>query len=269
MTFQSTNGQGNLPANVSSLSALLYESYQRYVDLLAGGAVRDVDVGGVFHASAVGHPCQRYVAYHVQGFPPLWPLDVNDRFTEGRLHDAILKEVFNQSKLPVLPAKSITRTYTAEEGTTQHAVVLTGCPDVVIDGACLLAGQDDWHQGAPIPVELKAVADSRFTWMQTKQAYTLQATPWWPRWVMQVQCYAALLQAPLGVLVVKNKESGELWQQVVPAMAAQQWQVLIERLGGIMAAIGQGKALQGHPKTSQLCRECPYQYACHSGLEGC
>ncbi len=209
-------------------------------------------------ASRVGHPCERYLVYEMTEWEnrkdedPLLPM----RFAMGRMHgDKLVRDI--EDSLGRIGIEVVER-----EAPINHKF---------IGGKVDLKLRIPGHRGR-IPVELKSMSEHAFKAYKTFD--DMQRSSW-----AYLQCYPAQLllyiaheEAPFGVMITRNKTTGETRQMVMMADDAKAEELnqkskrvyqLATRINNCVKEETKEKYRPDRiPWQGSICGRCPFLHRC-------
>jgi len=222
----------NIPKLVDDAKELKIKNYPQHVN----------------RASSIGHPCDRYLVY------------CRTRWQDKKMHDVGLQRVFDLGNLyerAVMDDLREAGLYVEEQQTPffDERYKLSGH----IDGKLPIDGQRP-------PLEIKSMAP--FTWekinnwqdfLRAKQAY-LRSYPY------QLTTYLFLHDEPYGIMLLKNKVSGQLKQIIIPKDQGLIDEIL-QKCGRINTHVEQNTLPDPIKWEDGVCGQCGYLHICYPGRD--
>lgn len=193
-------------------------------------------------ASELGHPCERFLVFRRTRWQDAILHDVSLQFLfdEGSLHEqAVLREL-NEAGVPIIEQQ---RDY------EDKATLITGH----VDGKIPV-------EGAAYPLEIKSM--SPYIWQRIETVDDLMTGPVHLRkYPAQLQLYMLLSNSEKGVLLLKNKATGqvkELWMDLDLDFAES----LLKKAERINAHVAAGTVPAPIEYDEAICGRCAFQHVC-------
>ena len=222
----------NIPNLVDAAKELKIKNYPQHVN----------------RASSIGHPCDRYLVY------------CRTRWQDKKMHDVGLQRVFDLGNLyerAVMDDLREAGLYVEEQQTPffDEKYKLSGH----IDGKLPIDGQRP-------PLEIKSMAP--FTWdkihdwqdfLRSKKAY-LRSYPY------QLTTYLFLHNEPFGIMLLKNKVSGQLKQIIIPR-DQELIDEILQKCNRINFHVEQETVPDPMEWQDGTCGQCGYLHICYPGRD--
>jgi CRISPR/Cas system-associated exonuclease Cas4 (RecB family) len=194
-------------------------------------------------ASLLGHPCLRHLVYWRTAWDQaaLPDPDLMALFEEGRLHEDAVLQAIRDAGLTVVEQQ---RPFEYRE----HQI--TGHID------CKVV----WN-GTAIPVEVKST--SPHTWESIGAFDDLRTHKFGyvRQWAAQMQLYLLLSNAETGLMLLKNKVSGQL-KQIVVTLDYAVAEDLVRKADAVNAHIASGTLPDRIPYDEEVCGRCTFFHLC-------
>lgn len=202
----------------------------------------------VNRASEAGHPCARYLVLARTKWDLRKPHDPTLQliFDEGNRHEAAVMDDLREAGLDVIEQQ---RPFSWPD------FELTGH----IDGKIL------WN-GEAIPIEIKSV--SPWTWRGVNSIEDMLDSPkvWLRKYPIQMLLYLLMDEKELGLMLFKNKSTGQLKQIVVPLSPYLDIaEKTLQKLELVNRHVHDG-TLPEPINSPDVCLECPFIHVCKPPL---
>lgn len=207
-------------------------------------------------ASEIGASCLRQLVYKRTHWDKAKPVSVElaEVFMEGHMHEAAVLETLREVGVTVIGE--------------QRRLVVTRCDGTQIVGHCDAIVLDD--EGHDIPIDVKSSSEhiwrsiafrgaGIYQWEEVGAAFN--ARPWLRKYYPQIVLYADALEAPYGLLLLKNKSTGAIAQVVVYRDSFTVSQML-DRARLIAAQATAGVLPDRIDWDAHECGRCPFLHLC-------
>jgi len=196
----------------------------------------------VNNASSAGHPCERFLVYCRLNWKDkaLPNLGLQYIFEEGNIHEQAVLRLLSQVGFIVIES---------QRSCDWPDLEVTGH----IDGEIQLDGD-------LLPLEIKT--SNQFTWEKLNTQEDLKASDkiWVKRWYGQLQMYLWMMSKPKGVLLLKNKQTGQL-KQIDIEIDMDYSDALVKKLQSVNAHI-KAKTYPQRITDRSACQGCDFRHIC-------
>lgn len=198
-------------------------------------------------ASALGHPCLRFLTYkrtrwQEEAIPPARLLQI---FEEGKLHEEAVLASMRRAGFRVILQQ---RAFEYRE----HEITGT------IDGQVLLG---EGAAAETIPFDVKSCSPFTFRALSTMEQVRDHAYYYVRNWYAQIVLYCLLGNKPRGLLILKDKTTGELKQIEVP-LDYTHAEELIRKADAVNAHVRAGTLPDRIPYDAGICGDCSFFHLC-------
>lgn len=209
-------------------------------------------------ASNLAGDCERQLVYERTRWQDKTPPDPGliTIFAEGNAHEQMVLEELRRAGVTVL-----------EQQTTLEwrAIQVTGHIDAVV-----IASGNESESGTAVPVDVKSMSghiwDSCFprgtaiySWDDVADAFTRKH--WLRKYRGQIMLYCLLKEADRGILLCKNKNTGQL-AQVNLELDYEYAESLVRRAERLNAHVADGTLPERIAWDADVCGGCPYLHIC-------
>lgn len=196
-------------------------------------------------ASSLGDPCERRLVLERTSWQEKKPHDVGLQyvFDEGNLQERAVLNDLEEAGIRIIEQQ---RDFSWKE------YQITGH----IDGKISVDGKTP-------PLEIKSMSPNIWRTMETED--DLKRYPWTDRYRAQIQLYLLMAEEEEGILILKNKSTGQL-KQINIALDYEFAESLIQKAERINDHV-KNDTLPNYVEDKSLCAECAFVHICCPKIE--
>ncbi len=200
-------------------------------------------------ASELGHECLRYLVLN------------RTRWQEKSLHDIRLQRIFNLgNEFEDIVMKELRqagfRINEQQRGLSMPEQEITGS----IDGSIIIDGQ-------AYPLEVKSSSDYAFNSINTVEDIKNHKYPYMRRYISQLTLYLLMKNQEKGVLLFKNKTTGQL-KEIWLTLDYELGEQLLKKAESVNKHVKEGTLPDPIEYDEMMCGDCAYRHICLPDMIG-
>lgn len=193
-------------------------------------------------ASTLGHPCERYLVYERTRWQEksLHSLSTQLLFDEGRVHEkAVIRDLEDAGFMIIEQQKAF----------SWKKFQITG----LIDGKIILDGK-------AIPFEVKSMSHHNFISIKSIDDMKKSKYFWIRQYPAQMNLYLLLDEKEYGIMILKDRETGDL-KQIDVCLDYEFTESLLKKAERINQHVA-NQSLPDRISDDKICERCPYMHIC-------